>query len=84
MSVFWPGPTDEGPEQITGDGLVALPGSIVLDDAPGPEIFLAVFDLSPTEARRLVEHAWRSGGSSGVMDLAHRRDVDALTVERIR
>jgi hypothetical protein len=68
-TVFWPESGTE-PEPLRGDGLVALPGSVVLDDAPGPEIFVAVYDRDVPSALRLVQEAWATGGASGVLGQA--------------
>lgn len=39
-----------------------LPGSVVLDDAPGPELLVAVFSLRPLEAAPLLEELRRQAG----------------------
>ncbi|MGC4001573.1 MAG: DUF4384 domain-containing protein [Anaeromyxobacter sp.] len=39
-----------------------LPGSVVLDDAPGPELLLAVFSQRPLEAAPLLEALRRQAG----------------------
>lgn len=82
VSVFWPEAGD-APEPLRGDGVVPLPGSLTLDGATGPEVFLAVFDRSPAEARAQAASAWQSGGSEGLVGWARSADhVDAVVVER--
>ncbi|MCB9684888.1 MAG: hypothetical protein H6738_15780 [Alphaproteobacteria bacterium] len=82
VQVYWP---EEGgvAEPIDADGLLALPGSLTLDDAPGPELFVAVFDTDVAAARTALEHAWQSGGPAGVLDWAGAAaGVDAVEVTR--
>lgn len=82
VSVFYPQSGDV-PEPIEGAGLVNLPGSVILDGAPGPEIFLAVFDRSVAEAKKQVEHTYQSGGPTALVEWAKTAsDVDAVTVTR--
>lgn len=81
VSVFYPASGD-APEPLQGEGLVKLPGSVILDDAPGPEIFLAVFDADVSEAKSRVQRAFQSGGHEGLMDLAEEADIDAVAVTR--
>lgn len=82
VSVFWPEDGD-APEPVEGDGLVALPGTVRLDDAPGPEVFVAVFDRTVSEAKAELEHTFQSGGAEGVLDWAEGAPhVDAVEVPR--
>jgi hypothetical protein len=82
VSVFYPRSGEE-PEPISGDGRVKLPGSVILDGAPGPEVFLALFDVSVDEARRQVQHTYQSGGHEGLLDWAATApSVDAVPVTR--
>lgn len=82
VSVFWPEEGSE-PEPLGEEGVVALPGSIVLDDASGPEVFVAVFDATPAEARTAARSAFQSGGIQGLLDWAGGDpDVDAVVVKR--
>jgi len=69
VSVFHPTDGEAG-SPLTEDGLVALPGSVVLDDAPGPEVFVAVFDADVPAAQAEARRAWQSGGLSGVLEWA--------------
>ncbi|MCB9759255.1 MAG: hypothetical protein H6739_05405 [Alphaproteobacteria bacterium] len=81
LSVFYPAQGDIPVSIIPGDRHV-LQGSIVLDDAPGPELFVGVFSPSSVdEARALVEDAWAKGGADAVEAL---RDTDpAVDVVRV-
>ena len=60
-----------------------LPESIQLDDAPGPEVFVAFFGVSSgEEARAMAEAAYRDGGADGLQDLARERDDVEVSVIR--
>lgn len=80
VTVFWPEDGAE-PETVATGGWTELPGTIVLDGAPGPEVFVAVFDQVPSEAEAAAARAWRESGSAGVRSWGE--DVgDAIVVER--
>ena len=65
------------------DGLVALPDSVTLDGAPGPEVFVAVFDRPPAEAAAEVERVYADGGHEGLVRWADAEaGVDAVEVTR--
>lgn len=82
VEVYWPESGTAG-EPLRGDGLVPLPGSLTLDDARGPEVFVAVFDSDVAQARSDLEHTWQIGGVVGVLDWASAvADVDAVEVTR--
>jgi len=83
ITVFYPREGDAA-VQLEGTGeTTPLPGTIVLDGAPGPEIFVAVFDSSVAEARTSLEQAYSSSGAGGVLTWAQMADnVDAVSVER--
>lgn len=82
VSVFWPA-EGESPEPLSGEGLVRLPDAIVLDDAPGPEVFVAVFDRPVSAARSELLRAWSDGGAAAVRAWADRAaGVDAVEVTR--
>ena len=70
QSQFWPEAGDR-PLAVTPQGRQLLDGSILLDDAPGPEAFLAFFD-SPTvaAAQARADQAWRQGQLHGLQVLA--------------
>lgn len=80
VSVFWPASGDDA-EPVRGPG--ALPGTVVLDGAPGPEVFVAVFGTTVPDARDAARRAWQSGGTEGVLDWARSTgDADATVVSR--
>jgi hypothetical protein len=83
VSVFWPTKGDE-PEKLAGDaGSVPLPGSVTLDAAKGPEVFVAVFDRPVSWAKEQVSTAYAAGGASGVQEWARGEpDADAVAVEK--
>jgi hypothetical protein len=82
VTVHWP-ERGESPEPLVGPGPVALPGTVVLDGAPGPEVFLAVFDRPVAAARAEVERAWQAGGQDGLVGWATTADgVDLAVVNR--
>lgn len=85
LTVFWPEAGDE-PEAVEPRGEQLLEGSVILDDAPGPEAFLAVFGTdSVAEAEELAAGAWDREGLRGLEALARDDEaVDLVVVERGR
>ena len=82
VSVFWP-ENGNAPEPLNADGVVKLPGSITLDGAPGPEVFLAVFDQTASEAKDYAQRLYQSGGPEALTEWAEQADhVDAVVLER--
>lgn len=83
VTVFYPARGDE-PEPIV-PGSHVLEGSIVLDDAVGPETFLAVFGAgSVAAASELVEEAYRAGGHSGLARLEQSDPaVAAIHIQKV-
>lgn len=82
VSVFYP-ESGEQPEPLDGDGFVPLPGTVVLDGAPGPEVFVAVFDESVSAARSEVERTFQAGGHPGLVEWAEASaDVAAVEITR--
>lgn len=82
VSVYWPA-SGEAPEPVRGDGPVALPGSVTLDGAPGPEVFVAVFDRPVSAARAEVQRTWQAGGRAGLIDWARSSgEADVAVVNR--
>lgn len=86
VTTFWPEAGDV-PEPLpapTADGLAALPGTVVLDGAPGPEVFVAVFDRAPAAVAGEARRAWEAGGADGVRKWADGMGDagDAIVVER--
>jgi hypothetical protein len=82
VSVFFPAAGSE-PEPLDGDGFVALDGTVTLDGAPGPEVFVAVFDKPVDQAKDEVQRAFQSGGHPGLVAWASGAEgVDAVEVTR--
>lgn len=80
VSVFWPAGGDL-PVRAQRQGTRLLEDSIVLDDAPGPEVFVGVFGArSVGEAVTLVRDAWQRGGPEAVERLADARPDLAVVV----
>jgi hypothetical protein len=65
VSVYFPYGGQRGERLPEGDGPVELPGSIVLDAAPGPERVWALFSRAPLE-RAEVEAALRARSLQGL------------------
>jgi len=84
VTVFYP-ERGERPEPIEPHGRRVLEGSIELDDAPGPEVFVGVFGVEDVEeALSLVETAYDSEGWAGLTALAHDDDaIDLVRVEKV-
>jgi len=82
-AVYWP---EHGTEAlaIDPDETVLLDGSLRLDDAPGPEAYLAVFGVNEVgEAITMADGAYDEGGLAALETLAQDRlDVDLVVVER--
>ncbi len=82
VSVFYP-ENGVDPLPLNGNGIMALPGSVILDSAPGPEIFFAVFDTPVADARDEAARAWQAGGMEGLSDwIDNDADVAGVAVER--
>lgn len=80
LSVYWPEHGDD-PEPLPADG--ALPGTLVLDDAPGPEIFVVVLDTPVGQARADAQAALQEGGPDGLLAWARSHPLaDAVLLER--
>lgn len=78
--VYFPDEGERAMPVVPGERHV-LEGSIMLDDAPGPEIFVAFFDgKAPTEAAREVRLAWNAGGAAALAALDQERDDVAILV----
>lgn len=80
VSVYYPEHGDT-PEKLSGPG--PLPGSVVLDGAPGPEVFVALFDLDVPAARDGATEAWQAGGVEGLVDWADTQEADVQVVRRM-
>lgn len=83
VQVLWPEAGEAG-EPLQGDGLVGLPGSLVLDDHEGREAFVALFDHDVPLAEKKVRQAFELGhGLDGVLRwVGDTEGVDAVAVER--
>lgn len=80
ISIYYP-ETGDAPEPV--DGPTELPGSITLDDAPGPEVFVAMFGRPVPVVRAGLERAWQTGGMEAVVKWASERgDADVAVVNR--
>jgi len=57
------------PVPVVPGGRHVLDASIILDDAPGPEVFVAAFDVeSADEVERRVLEVWGRGGLEALLD----------------
>ena len=80
VSVFWPAHGEEPVEVVPGERHV-LDGSVVLDDAPSPEVFVGFFgDWTVDRARARAEDAFAEGGVDAVDALGDADDADIATV----
>lgn len=82
VSVFYP--TDgDAPAPLPRSGKVPLPDTVILDGAPGPEVFVAVFDRPVSEARAELQRRFQSGGHEAVEAWADEaQGVVAVAVAR--
>ncbi|MFT6144866.1 MAG: hypothetical protein ACJAZO_002014 [Myxococcota bacterium] len=73
------------PEPLVGDGrTVSLPGTLILDDAPGPETLIAVFDRDVDEVLSEAADRYDARGIDGLTDWADDdTNVDVAIVERL-
>jgi hypothetical protein len=79
---FYPDDGDP-PVLITPGQRHVLPGSILLDDAEGPEVFVAGFGdagLDAAAVRSEAEATWREGGVDGLKAWAEREPAIAILV----
>ncbi len=82
LSVYYPR-AGELPYPIVPGERHFLDGSIVLDEAPGPEIFVAVFGSGGvSEARELVEDAFERDGLPALEQLAELPGVDVVRIDK--
>ena len=81
ISVFFPGDGLQ-PEPLQGAGEFELPGTVMLDGAPGPEVFVAVFDQRADHAKALVRQTYWAEGHAGLRRLGERADVAVAEVRR--
>jgi len=82
IEVYWP-EDGRGSEPLLGGGMVALQGTLVLDDHQGSEAFVAVFDTRADTAVAQAERAFADGGLAGIEQwAADTAGVDAVAVPR--
>ncbi len=84
VSVFYPDDADADPLPVPPFARQLLPDAIELDDAVGPELYVAVYGAGDTAAAiELVGDAWQSGGADAVAALARTvPGVAVLSVEK--
>lgn len=71
VSLLYPERVEQPPMPVDPDQRVLLVDAVALDDAPGPELFVAVFGPASTaEALELVRGAQTRGGQAAVAALA--------------
>lgn len=82
VQTYWPEEGDAPFPILPGDHLLA--GSVQLDNAPGPEIFVAAFDGRTADlVAELVAAAWTEGGVEAVVELDElRSDVAVLVLDK--
>lgn len=81
---YWPEEGDIPLNIPSENGLQLLSGSLELDSAPGPEVFVAVFGAgSVSEALEMVNEAYESGGHPAVQALQDQPGVSTLRVEKV-
>lgn len=84
LTVFYPEAGEAGVAIIPGDRHV-IDSSIVLDDAPGPEVFLGFFgdDWGVARAREAAQQAYAEGGVAALVALAEADPaVSILSLEK--
>ena len=84
LRVLWPSDPSAGPVPLDGDSGM-LDGSVELDEAPGPELFVAVFNPDSVDAAvKQVSAALGDGRSADdLVDWGDsRRDVDVLLIPK--
>lgn len=83
VTVYYPD-AGEAPVAIVPGERHVLDGSIILDDAPGPEVFVAFFGERWTRslARETVERAFAEGGPDALLALEEDPDVAVLALEK--
>ena len=80
---FWPATDGAAPVPLAGGAPTLLDGSIRLDDAAGPEAFIAIFDAADVaEARVRLDAAWAEGGLDGLREAARADDVALLVLDK--
>ena len=82
-TTYFPDEGDQPVPVVPGERHL-LEGSILLDDARGPETFVAFYgDTTAAEARESALAAWAEGGLEGLVALGEERaDVAVLVLEK--
>lgn len=80
---YYPDAGEEPVRVIPGERHV-LDGSILLDDAPGPEVFVAYFgEARVSDVKSLIRDEFQRGGVEAVVALdARREDIALLVLEK--
>lgn len=81
-TVFYPQAGETEPPLPAGPGDVPLPLTVTLDGAPGPEVFVTLFDVDPARARTEALAAFQAGGAKGLEQWARAQHGDAVPVEK--
>ncbi len=80
-TLFHPAPG--APDLPAGPGAdLELPFTVTLDDAPGPEVFVAAFGLPPAQARADALAAWSSGGADALAAWSEAVGAATVVVEK--
>ncbi|MCO4743193.1 MAG: hypothetical protein KC912_00290 [Proteobacteria bacterium] len=85
VNILYPDPfvSGDASEPIRPGGHpTELPGSIILDGAGDPEVFVAVFGGKVLTAAAQARESFDEGGLEAVMDLADEPHIDAVEVVR--
>ena len=82
LNVYYP-QTGELPHPIVPGERHFLEGSIELDAAPGPEVFVAVFvSGSVQEARELVRDTYEQGGHAALEGMVDMPGIDVVRIDK--
>jgi hypothetical protein len=83
LTVFYPEQVTDDAFPIAGTGRVALPELVTLDDAPGPEVFVAALDRPTEEVANEALRVYGDGGHAALVEwAAATAGVDAVEVTR--
>jgi hypothetical protein len=80
---FWPAAVGAPPVPLAHGAPTLLEGSVRLDDAAGPEAFVAVFDAPDVAgARGRLDAAWADGGLAGLERAAQGDDIALIVLSK--
>ena len=79
VSRYWPA-QGEQPEPLAEP--VSRLGTVVLDDAAGPEVFVVAYDSPPAAVEVAVRRAWADGGLVGLRRWAEQAGASIVEVPR--